>query len=330
VETLTPRTLGKVIAAHPQSSVQDALLLLALLLAALMLALQYDLFFFIKELSDAQREISLAEGVLLSLLLTASILIFIVRRLSEQRRDLSLRAAAEMELRELTALALQDPLTGLLNRRAFMDALTEAVKSPPTNGTQHAVFLVDLDHFKRINDVHGHAAGDHVLEVVAERFRAASRPSDVVARIGGDEFAILAYNVDRDAAQTIGDRFLGKPGEPDPWREARPHGKHVHRRGAHPGRRRNGGGDPAPRRSRHVPRKGSAHRTDVLRPGDGREAANRLTQLKSGADGGSRTRTGVAPLRILSPVCLPVPPRPRAMKRAARALSRRLSLTIAP
>jgi hypothetical protein len=83
VETITPRMLGKVIAAHPQSSVQDALLLLALLLAALMLALQYDLFFFIKELSDAQREISLAEGVLLSLLLTASILIFIVRRLSE-------------------------------------------------------------------------------------------------------------------------------------------------------------------------------------------------------------------------------------------------------
>jgi diguanylate cyclase (GGDEF)-like protein len=222
VETITPRMLGKVIAAHPQSSVQDALLLLALLLAALMLALQYDLFFFIKELSDAQREISLAEGVLLSLLLTASILIFIVRRLSEQRRDLSLRAAAEMELRELTALALQDPLTGLLNRRAFMDALTEAVKSPPTNGTQHAVFLVDLDHFKRINDVHGHAAGDHVLEVVAERFRAASRPSDVVARIGGDEFAILAYNVDRDAAQTIGDRFLASLASPIRG------GKHAH------------------------------------------------------------------------------------------------------
>jgi len=223
VDTITPRMLGKVIVAHPQSSVQDALLLLALMLAALMLALQYDLFFFIKELSDAEREISLAEGVLLSLLLTASILVFIARRLSEQKRDLSLKVAAEIELREMTALALQDPLTGLLNRRAFLEALTEALKSPPANGTQHAVFLVDLDHFKRINDGHGHAAGDHVLEVVADRFRAAARPSDLVARIGGDEFAILAYNVDRDAAQKIGDRFLASLA--DPIRG----GKHAHK-----------------------------------------------------------------------------------------------------
>ena len=208
METITPRTLGKVIATHPQSSVQDALLLLALMLAALLLALQYDLFFFIKELSEAERKISLAEGVFLSLLLTASILVFIVRRLSEQKRDVALKVAAEIELRELTALALQDPLTGLLNRRAFLEALTEAVKSPPANGTQHAVFLVDLDHFKRINDSHGHAAGDQVLEVVADRFRAAARPSDIVARIGGDEFAILAYNVDRETARTIGERFL--------------------------------------------------------------------------------------------------------------------------
>jgi len=223
VEAITPRTLRKVIAAHPQSSVQDALLLLALMLAALLLALQYDLFFFIKELSDAERKISLAESVFLSLLLTASILVFIVRRLSEQKRDLSLKVVAEVELRELTALAMQDPLTGLLNRRAFLEALTDAVKSPPANGTQNAVFLVDLDHFKRINDVHGHAAGDHVLEVVADRFRAAARPSDLVARIGGDEFAILAYNVDQDAAQKIGDRFLASLASPIQG------GKHAHK-----------------------------------------------------------------------------------------------------
>ena len=223
METITPRTLGKVIAAHPQSSLQDALLMLALMISTLLLALQYDLFYFIKELSDAQREISLAEGVFLSLLLVASIVVFIIRRLSEQRRDLSLKVAAEIELRELTALALQDPLTGLLNRRAFQEALTEAVKSPPANGTQHAVFLIDLDHFKRINDGHGHAAGDHVLEVVADRFRAAARPSDLVARIGGDEFAILAYNVDRDAAQKIGDRFLASLADPIQG------GKHAHK-----------------------------------------------------------------------------------------------------
>jgi len=208
VETITPRTLGKVIATHPQTSLQDALLMLALMTATLLLALQYDLFFFIQELSDAQRKLSLAEAIFLTALLASCIFVFIIRRLSEQRRDLALKVAAEVELRELTALVLEDPLTGLLNRRALLESLKAAVSAPPANGTQNALFLVDLDHFKRINDAHGHAAGDHVLEIVAERFRAAARPSDLVARIGGDEFAILAYDVDRESARKIGERFL--------------------------------------------------------------------------------------------------------------------------
>jgi diguanylate cyclase (GGDEF)-like protein len=68
--------------------------------------------------------------------------------------------------------------------------------------------MIDLNSFKRINDLHGHAVGDEVLEVVAERFRAAARPSDLVARLGDDELAVLAYNVDQDTAHKIGLRFL--------------------------------------------------------------------------------------------------------------------------
>ncbi|ODR94797.1 hypothetical protein AUC69_03000 [Methyloceanibacter superfactus] len=187
---------------------QDALLVFCAMIAALLLALQYDLFYFIDALSSAQRKISLAEAIFLTALLAAGIVTFIVRRLSDQRRDIALKVAAEMELRELTTMAMQDPLTGLLNRRALIAALETAIASPPANGSQYALFMIDLDHFKSVNDVHGHAVGDQVLEVVADRFKGAARPSDLVARIGGDEFAVLAYNVDRETARKIGSRFL--------------------------------------------------------------------------------------------------------------------------
>jgi len=187
---------------------QDALLVFCAMIVALLLALQYDLFYFIDALSAAQRKISLAEAIFLTVLLAAGILVFIVRRLSDHKRDIALNIAAEMELRELATMAMQDPLTGLLNRRALMAALEAATDSPPANGSKHALFMIDLDHFKHVNDKHGHAVGDQVLEVVADRFRAAARPSDLVARIGGDEFAVLAYNVNRETAHKIGTRFL--------------------------------------------------------------------------------------------------------------------------
>jgi diguanylate cyclase (GGDEF)-like protein len=208
VNSFTPQMLGRAIAAHPRSSLQDALLLSTLMLATLLLALQYDLFFFIEELSETQRKISLAEAIFLTTLLLACIFCFVLRRLSDHRYDAALKAAAEIELGELTALAMQDPLTDLLNRRALLDALRAVAKELPANGTQHALYLMDLNGFKRINDEHGHAVGDQVLEVVGDRFRAAARPSDMVARIGGDEFAVLAYNIDHAAARQIGMRFV--------------------------------------------------------------------------------------------------------------------------
>lgn len=222
MESFTPQTLSEAIARHPRASLQDALLLFVLMLAALSLALQYDLFFFIEDLSHAQRRITLAEAIFLTALLTVCLFVFVLRRFSEQRRDEALKSAAEIELRELTALALQDPLTGLLNRRALMEALTAAVKAPPTDGSEHALFVMDLNGFKRVNDAHGHTVGDQVLEIVADRFRAASRPSDLVARTGGDEFAVLAYHVDQDSARTIGMRFV--TGLAAPIRV----GKHTH------------------------------------------------------------------------------------------------------
>ena len=97
------------------------------------------------------------------------------------------RAAARAEASE--QLALRDPLTGLGNRRAFDRVLApELSRSNPDS----AVLLIDLDGFKAINDTWGHDVGDEVLKAVGDRLRQTARGSDLVARIGGDEFAVLA------------------------------------------------------------------------------------------------------------------------------------------
>ena len=95
---------------------------------------------------------------------------------------------------ELERLALYDPLTGLPNRSLFADRLTH-VLSRRDQQASTAVFFLDLDRFKRINDSLGHAAGDEVLREVARRLSAALRPEDTVARFGGDEFTILCESL---------------------------------------------------------------------------------------------------------------------------------------
>ncbi len=92
-------------------------------------------------------------------------------------------------------MAFHDPLTDLPNRRQFDDALKTAVGAPPKAGASHGVLMLDLNGFKRINDVFGHAAGDEVLIQVGTRISKAVREGDLVARLGGDEFAVLATHL---------------------------------------------------------------------------------------------------------------------------------------
>jgi diguanylate cyclase (GGDEF)-like protein len=110
----------------------------------------------------------------------------------------SLRYALRLgeTLAELRRLATTDPLTGLLNRREFDRLLAEESARARRSGHPLGLVLVDVDHFKRINDSRGHAAGDAVLRGLAERITRAARSVDRIARIGGDELAVLLPQTD--------------------------------------------------------------------------------------------------------------------------------------
>jgi len=138
------------------------------------------------------------------------------RRISLRRAGQLLRLVLQWDRshRTLEYAATHDPLTGLANRQSFHDRL-KAVAGRNSGGSQAAVLYVDLDRFKPVNDRFGHAAGDRVLAVVAERLVAALRPGDLVARMGGDEFAILCERLTSPASiERVADRLLATLREP--------------------------------------------------------------------------------------------------------------------
>ena len=202
-------SLVQTIHQHPRSSVQDAALLAVAMLVAILLAFEYDIVAFWGELGEHEQRIRLEEVFVLTGLLGAGIVAFVLRRLHEQRYDFENQLRVEAEMGLSRALALQDPLTELPNRRALASALDAAVARASRDGGTFAFYLLDLNGFKRVNDKHGHLVGDEVLRETARRLRAAARQGDLAARLGGDEFAVLAYRVGtRPEATEIGRRLL--------------------------------------------------------------------------------------------------------------------------
>jgi diguanylate cyclase (GGDEF)-like protein len=132
-------------------------------------------------------------------------------------RTQAVHAAAARATRErdvLHSLANTDHLTGLLNRRGFNAALAEALPRS-SNEQLLALYMLDLDGFKAVNDQHGHDVGDELLVAVAQRLRGHLRSSDVVARVGGDEFIVMAAGLHTDRqAQDIGHKLIDTIGQP--------------------------------------------------------------------------------------------------------------------
>lgn len=127
-------------------------------------------------------------------------------------RDISERKQAQ---EEVTRLARYDVLTSLANRSVFVEALVHTIARARRNGNSFAVLYLDLDHFKDVNDTLGHPIGDLLLQAVAQRFRAAVRETDTVARFGGDEFGIIDADIREPAdAAVLADKVLNAISEP--------------------------------------------------------------------------------------------------------------------
>ncbi len=150
-------------------------------------------------LSEAELIRALLMDTLLPTVLAAPVLALLLMRL---RRS----AIAEERLRRLAAT---DSLTTLMNRCAFV-AETEdrlrAMSSRP-DGSFGVLFVIDVDHFKLVNDTFGHAQGDEALRIIARTIRSALRPGDCAGRIGGEEFAVFATGTTPMLAETMGERL---------------------------------------------------------------------------------------------------------------------------
>jgi diguanylate cyclase (GGDEF)-like protein/PAS domain S-box-containing protein len=127
-------------------------------------------------------------------------------------RDVTERRALE---EQLAHQAFHDSLTGLANRLLFIDRVEHALELTRRRNTLVAVFFIDLDDFKTVNDSLGHAAGDDLLVVVARRLQACLRPEDTCARLGGDEFGVMVENIfGPEAATIVARRILAALSEP--------------------------------------------------------------------------------------------------------------------
>jgi diguanylate cyclase (GGDEF)-like protein len=132
-----------------------------------------------------------------------------VERLTQEAEAKAAEEAKKFahDIASLRKLAETDPLTNLMNRRAFMDAAADAMRYFHRYNRSIATLIVDIDHFKRVNDHHGHAAGDAVIRRIGELIAQTLRETDKVARFGGEEFVVLLREVSEHEAHELAERI---------------------------------------------------------------------------------------------------------------------------
>jgi diguanylate cyclase (GGDEF)-like protein len=107
----------------------------------------------------------------------------------------------------LRRMATTDPLTGAFNRRHFMELMTREERRADRYRAVYSILMIDIDHFKRVNDTYGHQVGDRAIQAMAEACRKTTRPTDLVARYGGEEFVVALTHTDRAGAVRVAERL---------------------------------------------------------------------------------------------------------------------------
>ncbi|WP_175562570.1 putative bifunctional diguanylate cyclase/phosphodiesterase [Muricoccus roseus] len=184
---------------------------------AFLAALATDAFDQLYDFAHRHEDWELDEILAALLIMPFGFAAYAIRRLQDVRREMALRRQAEAEARQL---AVHDALTGLPNRRSLADGLQRSLARARREGGAVAALMVDLDRFKPVNDLRGHAAGDRLLRMVAERLLGTTREVDLVARLGGDEFAIAGYFGSEQAPDALAAEGAAGAGGPEDAAEA--------------------------------------------------------------------------------------------------------------